>query len=83
MGITVDNATNNDTFFQWLEELGLNEATNHIRCITHILNLAVQDILATLKVPSTVIGDPDEMDPLEDIVSLIDNFILTIFMKRL
>lgn len=69
MGVTLDNALNNDTFFFWLEEHGLTTVLNHVRCLDHIMNLAVQDILAELKVPE---GDNDSeyaIDVLEDEVT--------------
>lgn len=66
MGITVDNALNNDTFFVWLEEYGLSSVMNHVRCLDHIMNLAVQDILKELRVPNC---DNDAEDPLETEVS--------------
>lgn len=59
LGVTVDNATNNDTFMDGLEKYGITVGThisskeNRIRCMAHILNLCVQDILSTLKIPSS------------------------------
>lgn len=50
LGITVDNATNNDTLLFWLQEFGLSAECNQIRCFAHIMNLAVQDILKALKI---------------------------------
>lgn len=58
MSITLDNATNNDTFIESLgdlaAELGIpfNSTNNRVRCMAHILNLCVQDILAILKIPT-------------------------------
>lgn len=69
MGVTLDNALNNDTLFFWLEEHGLTSVLNHVRCLDHIMNLAVQDILTELKVP---VGNNDSqyaVDELEDEVS--------------
>lgn len=51
LAITLDNASNNDTFFDWLEDHGISAVTNQMRCMAHIINLAVQDILVTLEVP--------------------------------
>ncbi|GBC50995.2 zinc finger BED domain-containing protein RICESLEEPER 2-like [Rhizophagus irregularis DAOM 181602=DAOM 197198] len=53
---TTDNATNNDTLMSALEttcqEKGINFTAynNHIRCMAHIINLAAQDALSSLKV---------------------------------
>lgn len=66
LAITVDNASNNDTFFMWLEECGLTDLMNHIRCIAHIMNLSVQDMLDELKIPCPLVYEPDGEDPLEN-----------------
>lgn len=53
LGITLDNASNNNTLFDFLMAItdDLSEETCHVRCLAHIINLAAQDILASLKVP--------------------------------
>lgn len=71
MGITVDNAANNDTFINWLEEHGITHDVNHIRCLAHIMNLSVQDMLKCLKAPfaENTTGEDlldDEEDELEN-----------------
>jgi hypothetical protein len=56
-GITMDNATNNDTamnkFEEHLSELGFTYVPQQqrIRCFAHIINLAVQDFLTELPNP--------------------------------
>lgn len=72
IAITLDNASNNDTLFDWLADHGILPATHRIRCMPHILNLAVQDILKLLKVPDNYDFDPDfDVDAnLDDEVSL-------------
>lgn len=70
LGITVDNAPNNGTLFEFLMKLtdDISEDTCHIRCLAHILNLAVQDILAALNVPDVEDNDFQyENEVLEDI----------------
>lgn len=64
LGITVDNATNNNTLFEFLEKnYGLgNETEHHVRCLAHILNLSVQDILHALKVPDSIPDDNSDCD---------------------
>lgn len=61
LAITVDNASNNDTLFAFLiKDYGLSdEAEHHVRCLAHILNLCVQDILHALKVPESISFDED------------------------
>lgn len=53
LGITLDNASNNDTMFQYLAEISedISEEEIHIRCLAHVINLSAQDILALLKIP--------------------------------
>ncbi len=55
--LTMDNVGSNDTFMEFLKlhgiEIGVNVSAeeNRVRCMLHILNLIVQDILASLKIP--------------------------------
>lgn len=49
--ITLHNATNNDTLFDFLEHHGIAADSHQVRYMAHIINLAVQDILGTLKIP--------------------------------
>lgn len=61
VAITLDNATNNDTLFGFLQDHGITAVRNQVRCMAHILNLGVQDILTKLNVPATYADiDPDE-----------------------
>lgn len=76
MGITVDNATNNDTFFFWLEEMGLKAEVNQIRCLAHIMNLSVKDMLKALKAP--FVEEPNRDDGLDDEDELDDEVIFKI-----
>lgn len=58
-GITVDNVSANTTFLLELgnlltenkENFEFNASEQHFRCFAHILNLGVQDILQSMKVP--------------------------------
>lgn len=65
LAITLDNAANNNTLFDFLEEYGITATSNQVRCMAHIINLSVQDILATLKVPASY-NDIDPDDNLDD-----------------
>ena len=53
--ITSDNASNNDTFMKYLEifckeeNICFDAIDSHCRCMAHIINLAVQDILKQIK----------------------------------
>lgn len=72
LGITLDNASNNNTFFDFLMEMtdDLSKDTCHIRCLAHIVNLAAQDILALLKVPN--VENIEEFDYENEDLSDID-----------
>jgi hypothetical protein len=54
--ITTDAASNNDTMVRELEELLINKGIDwdagkmHINCLNHIINLAVQEFLKSIKV---------------------------------
>ena len=54
LAITTDSASNNDTFLEALEtvclqgDVAFNRSSQHVRCIAHVINLAVQDFLRTL-----------------------------------
>lgn len=69
--ITCDNASNNDTFMKHLESDCQNKSiffdamNNHCRCIAHIMNLAVQDILKQIKS-----GDAETEDVILDNIDI-------------
>jgi hypothetical protein len=54
MGITTDNATNNDTFIHslayWMQEQDIffDEIEKHYRCFAHVINLSVHKALKKL-----------------------------------
>ncbi len=70
MTITADNAANNNTFLKEIEsfchkkEIKFDHKKNHIRCLAHIINLTVQEILKDIKA-----GDAQEEDELLELVS--------------
>jgi len=55
LAFTTDSASNNITFMQTIETICKKEKIEfdsyhrHVRCIVHVMNLAVQDALAALK----------------------------------
>lgn len=71
--ITADNAGSNNTMFEWLDDYGISAVTSQVRCLAHVLNLAVQDMLASLKVPSHC--DPDYDNYLENEVGFCINLV--------
>lgn len=72
--ITADNAGSNNTLFEWLDDYGISAVTSQVRCLAHVLNLAVQDMLASLKVPSHC--DPDYDNYLENEVGFCINLVI-------
>lgn len=75
LAVTGDNAGNNGTFFHWMEEYGISSFSNQVRCMCHIMNLAVQDILACLRVPYLDDEFTDDVDELEDEVYIFTCFL--------
>jgi hypothetical protein len=65
MACTTDSASNNDTLMSSLEStcqdkhINFTKKNNHIRCLAHVINLAVQDALSLLKVG--YVEDEDEI----------------------
>jgi ribosomal protein S27E len=63
LAITTDNARNNDTLLEHLGETCRHEGvpfdrnSMHVRCIAHVINLAVQDFLGTLNAAAMDCGD--------------------------
>lgn len=64
LAITADNAGSNDTLFDWLDEYGISAVSSQVRCLAHVMNLAAQDMLSVLKVPSHC--DPENDNLLEN-----------------
>ncbi|CAB5183107.1 unnamed protein product [Rhizophagus irregularis] len=56
MAITTDNTSNNDTLIKMVQDTCKNRnieftaSNNHVRCLAHVINLAIQDALSNLKV---------------------------------
>src|SRR4029453_16021945 len=55
LAVTTDNASNNDSFRARLEHvcqqrgIAFTRADSHVRCMAHVINLAVQAFLKALK----------------------------------
>ncbi|PKY60469.1 hypothetical protein RhiirA4_301415, partial [Rhizophagus irregularis] len=55
LSVTMDNASNNVTFLQAVENelskkfIDFNSKDKHVRCLAHVMNLAAQQALITLK----------------------------------
>jgi hypothetical protein len=66
---TTDSASNNKTMLESLgvllhtyNEVSWDEATYHIACINHVLNLSVQDFMKTLKATRLAAADIAEFE---------------------
>ena len=74
MGITTDNASNNDTFIWALsdtcaeESIAFNAENNHVRCLAHVMNLAAQLLLSTLK--ASAVNENELLNNYDDVDSI-------------
>ncbi|CAB5341703.1 unnamed protein product [Rhizophagus irregularis] len=65
LGITTDNASNNNTFLEEVsnelaeKNIEFDNVNQHVRCLAHIINLAAQEALKSLK--ATVNTSDDEL----------------------
>ena len=63
--MTTDSASNNDTFLQALEitcknsDILFDAKRNHVRCIAHVMNRAVGDIIKGMKMEA--LQDEEEL----------------------
>jgi len=63
MACTTDNAANNDTFIRSLEATCMEEGIDfkaekqHVRCLAHVINLAVQQALKSLEAEGAATDD--------------------------
>ncbi|CAJ0749910.1 1008_t:CDS:2, partial [Entrophospora sp. SA101] len=70
LAVTTDNAMNNNTFVSSLADICYNEGinfdidNNHVRCLAHFMNIAVQHALKSLK--ATAANNEDEVLNIDD-----------------
>ncbi|CAJ0644801.1 14788_t:CDS:10 [Entrophospora sp. SA101] len=70
LAVTTDNAMNNNTFVSSLADICYNEGinfdidNNHVRCLAHVMNIAVQHALKSLK--ATAANNKDEVLNIDD-----------------
>ncbi|CAJ0643384.1 13116_t:CDS:10 [Entrophospora sp. SA101] len=70
LAVTTDNAMNNNTFVSSLADICYNEGinfdidNNHVRCLAHVMNIAVQHALKSLK--ATAANNEDEVLNIDD-----------------
>ena len=92
VGITLDNVSANTTFIEELEKIlksksiEFDKEDQHFRCLAHIINLGVQDLLQLLEIDlenHDILDndDSESSDDDEDEINLDDNRILNIVKK--
>lgn len=59
LAVTTDNASNNVTFLQEVaielaDSIKFDNNNQHVRCLAHIINLAAQEVLKSLKAVSSI-----------------------------
>lgn len=78
-----DNASNNTTFLQAVETelsekfIHFNSEDKHVRCLAHVINLAAQQVLVTLKANEEA-SDEEEVGSLIKKVNIIVVIIIII-----
>ncbi|KAJ6649066.1 putative AC transposase, partial [Pseudolycoriella hygida] len=91
LALTMDNVSSNDTLMEFLQKRGVEIGVefsvqeHRVRCILHILNLIVQDILECLKISlnddeDNLIEDVDEVGLIND--STIQKTISELFERN-
>jgi len=74
MACTTDSASNNDTMMAAIEDTCRNKIIdftkdkNHVRCLAHVINLAVQDALRALKAENVKDNGIDDNDVINDVI---------------
>jgi len=90
MACTTDSASNNDTFMAALENtcknwnIDFTSHNNHVRCLAHIINLAAQDALSTLKV--RYVNNEDELlnnDEISEVIPKVSNWYNILSLQKL
>jgi hypothetical protein len=73
LGVTGDNAANNDTMVKHLATLVKNfpGAANQTRCFTHILNLVAKSILRQFDMAKRMADDPPDLNEAFDALALL------------
>ncbi|CAB5196259.1 unnamed protein product [Rhizophagus irregularis] len=68
LGVTTDNASNNVTFLKAVESnlsqkyIYYDSEDKHVRCLAHVINLAAQQVLTTLKATDNDESSNEEVD---------------------
>jgi hypothetical protein len=80
--VTTDNASNNITFLKAVEDdlseryICFDSDDRHVRCLAHVINLAVQQVLITLK------ADEASDEETGSLIRKVNNFIVIIIINN-
>ncbi len=86
MGITTDNASNNATFIHSLtdmlesEGISFDPKNQWVRCLAHIINLAVQSALISLKAVPLDSEDYDNNEIAVNVISKVRVLLIIFFL---
>ncbi|GES74848.1 zinc finger BED domain-containing protein RICESLEEPER 2-like [Rhizophagus clarus] len=78
LGVTTDNASNNVTFLKAVEDdlsqkyIYFNSDDKHVRCLAHVINLAAQQTLTTLK---TIENDETSNEEVGSLIRKLRTFV--------
>jgi hypothetical protein len=80
--VTTDNASNNITFLKAVEDdlseryICFDSDDQHVRCLAHVINLAAQQVLITLK------ADEASDEETGSLIRKVNNFIVIIIINN-
>ena len=79
-----DNASNNITFLKAVESdlsqryIYYDSDNKHVRCLAHVINLAAQQVLTTLKATD---NDESSNEEVGSLIVKVNNFIILLLLK--
>ncbi|CAB5381884.1 unnamed protein product [Rhizophagus irregularis] len=79
LGVTTDNASNNVTFLKAVESnlsqkyIYYDSEDKHVRCLAHVINLAAQQVLTTLKATDNDESSNEEVEDFRDTPNRFEN----------
>jgi hypothetical protein len=80
--VTTDNASNNITFLKAVEDdlseryICFDSDDRHVQCLAHVINLAAQQVLITLK------ADEASDEETGSLIRKVNNFIVIIIINN-
>ena len=89
MVCTTDSASNNDTMMAAIENtcrnknIDFTKDKNHVRCLAHVINLAVQDALRALKAENARDDEINENEAIDDVIPKVRIMYSPVFKIRI